>query len=223
MSMCTVDCMWCILTLPQPLHTHQPMCVYCMICHSLSFYIIIINKMIPSPATQLISTYQYNSTAWWTNTFYALGILNTYSCYGMYLLILNNKFAVVSLKFCLLLRYALLWYIVLLITLNLLHKQEILQGGNVKVQKYMMRQRYPYVFIMHILTYRQFSITHLTAKLFNLNFHPLEIVSRWRDPQLQVRENYSDLTKWRSTVFKYCWLMSHFIFNMFKRWYLMCQ
>ena len=58
----------------------------------------------------------------------------------------------------------------------------------------------------------------LTAKLFNLNFHPLEVVSRWRDPQLQVSENYSDLTKWRSTVFKYCWLMSHFIFNMFKRW-----
>ena len=62
----------------------------------------------------------------------------------------------------------------------------------------------------------------LTAKLFNLNFNPLEVVSRWRDPQLQVSENYSDLTKWRSTVFKYCWLMSHFIFNMFKRWYLMC-
>ena len=62
----------------------------------------------------------------------------------------------------------------------------------------------------------------LTAKLFNLNFHPLEVVSRWRDPQLQVSENYSDLTKWRSTVFKYCWLISHFIFNMFKRWYLMC-
>ena len=34
----------------------------------------------------------------------------------------------------------------------------------------------------------------LTAKLFNLNFHPLEVVSRWRDPQLQVSENYSDLT-----------------------------
>ena len=44
----------------------------------------------------------------------------------------------------------------------------------------------------------------LTAKLFNLNFHPLEVVSRWRDPQLQVSENYSDLTLWRSTVFKYC-------------------
>ena len=62
----------------------------------------------------------------------------------------------------------------------------------------------------------------LTAKLLNLNFHPLEIVSRWRDPQLQVSENYADLTKWRSTLFKYCWLMSHFIFNMFKRWYLLC-
>ena len=66
------------------------------------------------------------------------------------------------------------------------------------------------------------AVKHLTAKLFNLNFHPLEFVSRWRDPQLQVSENYSDLTIWRSTVFKYCWLMSHFIFNMFKRWYLMC-
>ena len=58
----------------------------------------------------------------------------------------------------------------------------------------------------------------LTAKLFNLNFHPLEVVSRWLDLQLQVSENYSDLTKWRSTAFKYCWLMSYFIFHMFKRW-----
>ena len=36
----------------------------------------------------------------------------------------------------------------------------------------------------------------LTAKWFNWNFHPLEVVSRWRDPQLQVSENYSDLMKW---------------------------
>ena len=62
----------------------------------------------------------------------------------------------------------------------------------------------------------------LTAKLFNLNFHPLEVVSRWRDPQLRVSENYSDLTKWRSTNFKSCWLLSLFIFNMFKSWYVMC-
>ena len=63
----------------------------------------------------------------------------------------------------------------------------------------------------------------LTAKLFNLNCHPREIVSRWRDPQLQVSENYTDLTKWRSTVFKYCWVLSYFIFNMFKWCYLMCK
>ena len=43
-----------------------------------------------------------------------------------------------------------------------------------------------------------------TAKLINLNFHPLEVVSRLRDPQLQVSENYSDLAKWRSAVFKFC-------------------
>ena len=54
-----------------------------------------------------------------------------------------------------------------------------------------------------------YCLNHLIAKSFNLNFHPLEVVSRWRDPQIQVSKNYSDLTKWRSTLFKYCWLMSH--------------
>ena len=44
---------------------------------------------------------------------------------------------------------------------------------------------------------RWLSINPLTAKLFNLNFHPLEVVSRWRDPQLQVSENLPDLAKWR--------------------------
>ena len=62
----------------------------------------------------------------------------------------------------------------------------------------------------------------LTTKLFNLNFHPLEVVSGWRDPQLQVSGNYSDLTKWTTTLFKFCRLMSHFIFTIFKMWYLMC-
>ena len=42
----------------------------------------------------------------------------------------------------------------------------------------------------------------LTAKLFNWNFHALEVVSR--DPQLQVSENYSDLTKLRSIILKSC-------------------
>ena len=32
-------------------------------------------------------------------------------------------------------------------------------------------------------------INPLTAKLFNWNFYPLEVASRWRDPQLQVSEN----------------------------------
>ena len=44
------------------------------------------------------------------------------------------------------------------------------------------------------------------------NYHSLEVVSRWRDPQLQVSENYSDLTKWMLTIFKYCWLMPFFTF-----------
>ena len=36
-------------------------------------------------------------------------------------------------------------------------------------------------------------INPLPAKLSYLNFHPLEVVSRYRDPQLQVGENYSYL------------------------------
>ena len=35
----------------------------------------------------------------------------------------------------------------------------------------------------------------LTAELYNWNFYPLEVVFHWRDPELQVGENYSDLTK----------------------------
>ena len=35
----------------------------------------------------------------------------------------------------------------------------------------------------------------LTVKLFNCNFHSLGVVSRLRDPQLHVSENYVDLTK----------------------------
>ena len=49
----------------------------------------------------------------------------------------------------------------------------------------------------------------------------LEVVSRWRDSQLQVGENYSDLTKWRSSIQKFCWLMSCFKFNMSNIWYVM--
>ena len=33
-------------------------------------------------------------------------------------------------------------------------------------------------------------INPFIAKLFNCNFHPLGVVSRWRDQQLKVSENY---------------------------------
>ena len=62
----------------------------------------------------------------------------------------------------------------------------------------------------------------LTARLFNGNFHPLEVVSRWRDTQLQVGENYTDLTKWRSAILKSCRLLSRYILNISKNMYLMC-
>ena len=52
--------------------------------------------------------------------------------------------------------------------------------------------------------------------IISVNTLTAKVVSRWRDPQLQVSENYSDLTKWRATLFKSCWLMSHFIFTLFK-------
>ena len=54
------------------------------------------------------------------------------------------------------------------------------------------------------LSKRYLMFNPLTAELFNLNFHPLEVVDRVSETQLQVSENYSDLREWRSTVFKYC-------------------
>ena len=38
------------------------------------------------------------------------------------------------------------------------------------------------------------------AKFFYLNFQPLEVVSRYRDPQPQVVENYSYLFDLRSNI-----------------------
>ena len=47
------------------------------------------------------------------------------------------------------------------------------------------------------------NIKPLTAKLLNWNFHSLQVVFRWRDPQLQESGNYSDLTKWSRAVLFY--------------------
>ena len=41
-----------------------------------------------------------------------------------------------------------------------------------------------------------------TAMLLNLNFQPLEVVSRYRDAQLQVAENYSYLLNLRPSICK---------------------
>ena len=51
---------------------------------------------------------------------------------------------------------------------------------------------------------KMYCVNPLTAKSLNWNFHPLEGVSRRRDPQLQVSENRSDLITCRLTILKSC-------------------
>ena len=46
------------------------------------------------------------------------------------------------------------------------------------------------------------SINTYPAELNYLNFQPLEIVSRYRDPQTQVVENYSYLFNLRLNLYK---------------------
>ena len=50
-----------------------------------------------------------------------------------------------------------------------------------------------------------------SAKVNNLNFYPLEVVGRYRDPQLQVGENYSYLLNVRLNIYKYGCLHTHLI------------
>ena len=45
-------------------------------------------------------------------------------------------------------------------------------------------------------------INPFPAKLSYLNFHPLEVVGRGSEPQLQVGENYSFLFNLRSNICK---------------------
>ena len=51
------------------------------------------------------------------------------------------------------------------------------------------------------------------AKLIHLNFHPLEVLSGYRDPQLQVAENYSYLFNLSRNICKSRCLDTHFIHN----------
>ena len=50
-----------------------------------------------------------------------------------------------------------------------------------------------------------------SPKLIYLNFQPLEVVSRYRDPQLQVAENYSYLFNLSTNICKLSCLDTHFI------------
>ena len=59
---------------------------------------------------------------------------------------------------------------------------------------------------VHMETY----LNALHAKLFYFNFHPLEVVSRYRDPHFQVGENYSYLFNLRPNFYKYWCLDTHF-------------
>ena len=51
------------------------------------------------------------------------------------------------------------------------------------------------------------------AKINNLYFHPLLVVSRYSDPQLQVTENYSYFFNFSTNISKSCCLDTHFIHN----------
>ena len=53
-------------------------------------------------------------------------------------------------------------------------------------------------YVLHFTVTKLFNL--YPAKLNNLNFQPLEVVSRYRDPQLQVAENYWYLFIWHQTL-----------------------
>ena len=59
-------------------------------------------------------------------------------------------------------------------------------------------------------------INPLHAELSDVNFHPLEVVFRYRDPQLQVAENYSYLSHLRPKIDNCYWLNIH-LYHMIKK------
>ena len=63
------------------------------------------------------------------------------------------------------------------------------------------------VYILEIIYIQTEKISHYPAKLIYLNFQPLEVVSRYRDPQPQVVENYPYLFNSRLNIYK-CWCLN---------------
>ena len=54
-------------------------------------------------------------------------------------------------------------------------------------------------------------LTLILLSLIYLNFHPLEVVSRYRDPQLEVGENYLYLFNLSTNICKFWCVDTHFI------------
>ena len=53
---------------------------------------------------------------------------------------------------------------------------------------------------LHCANNRNYWLNPARAKLNNLNFHSIEAVSRYRDPQLQVGENYILVNQFHGNV-----------------------
>ena len=64
--------------------------------------------------------------------------------------------------------------------------------------------------ISHVIV-RQLLLSLLKGCDENLNYHPLEVVSRYRDPHLQVGENYSYLCNLRPNICKLRCLSTYFV------------
>ena len=56
----------------------------------------------------------------------------------------------------------------------------------------------------------------LPAQLSYRKFHPLEVVSRYRDPQTQVGENHSNLLKFKPQIWSCLCLNTHFVASELK-------
>ena len=66
---------------------------------------------------------------------------------------------------------------------------------------------------IHCISLSTTDLTVLTLILLDFIFQPLEVVSRYRDPQPQVVENYSYLLNLRPNIYKMWCLDSDFILN----------
>ena len=60
----------------------------------------------------------------------------------------------------------------------------------------------PSVDLKGVVDQMGFYVISVTAQLIYLNFQPLEVVSRYRDPQPQVVENWSHLFNLRPNIYQ---------------------